>query len=107
MNETSTAFPNTLRATSLRSSEARSGIAQESTPMAFALELASADALLSVLTMVARLGCRTLHVFATERQAALGVLAPRRVAHRLLPCLQGLIDVLAIVEAPAVLPLAS
>jgi hypothetical protein len=76
-------------------------------PVALALEMESAAALLTVLTTVARLGCRTTHVHATERHAALGVLAPRRVAHRLLPCLEQLIDVLAVTEGPAVLPAAA
>jgi hypothetical protein len=69
-------------------------------PIAVALEVQSSAALLSVLTTIARLGCRTTHVYATERQAALGVLAPRRVAHRVLPCLRELIEVVAVVEVP-------
>jgi hypothetical protein len=73
-------------------------------PVALALELASSSALLSVLTTVARLGCRTTHVHATERHAALGVLAPRTVAHRLRPCLGQLVEVLAVLEGPATLP---
>jgi hypothetical protein len=72
-------------------------------PVALALEMESSAALLTVLTTVARLGCRTTHVHASERHAALGVLAPRRVAHRLLPCLGQLIDVLTVTEGPAVL----
>src|SRR5262249_35267584 len=75
-------------------------------PIALALEMQSEAALLTVLTTIARLGCRTTHVYATERQAALGVLAPRRVAHRLLPCLRELLDVLAVREAPAALSVA-
>jgi hypothetical protein len=58
----------------------------------------TSETLLTVLTTIARLGCRTTHVYATERQAALGVLAPGRVAHRLLPCLRSLIEVLAVTE---------
>lgn len=72
--------------------------------MALVLEMQSSAALLTVLTTVARLGCRTTHVYATERQAALGVRAPRRVAHRLLPCLQELIEVLCVLETPIALP---
>jgi hypothetical protein len=64
----------------------------------------SSATLLSVLTTVARLGCRTTHVHAAERRAALGVLAPRQVAHRVLPCLGQLIGVLSVVEGPAPLP---
>jgi hypothetical protein len=74
-------------------------------PVALMLEMESSAALLDVLTTIARLGCRITHVYATERQAALGVLAPRRLAHRLLPCLGQLIDVLAVREAPAALSL--
>jgi hypothetical protein len=70
-------------------------------PVALVLEMQSSAALLSVLTTVARLGCHTTHVHATERQATLGVLAPCRVAHRLLPCLGELIEVLAVREASA------
>jgi hypothetical protein len=67
-------------------------------PVAVALELASSSALLTVLSTVARLGCRTTHGHATERGAALGVLAPRQVAHQLLPCLEQLVEVLRVVE---------
>jgi hypothetical protein len=73
-------------------------------PVSLTLEMASSAALLPVLTTVARLGCRITCVHATERQAALGVLAPRRLAHRLQPCLGQLIDVLAVTEAPGVIP---
>ena len=73
-------------------------------PIALVLEMQSSAALLTVLTTVARLGCLTTHIYATERQAALGVRAPRRVAHRLLPCLGELIEVLSVREVPATLP---
>jgi hypothetical protein len=73
-------------------------------PVALALEMQSPAAMLTVLTTVARLGCRATRVDATERHAALGVLAPRRVAHRLLPCLGQVIGILAVMEAPAALP---
>jgi hypothetical protein len=70
-------------------------------PVALVLEMQSSAALLTVLMTVARLGCCTTHIYATERQAALGVRAPRRVAHRLLPCLQELIEVFSVLEVPA------
>ena len=70
-------------------------------PAALMLEMASPAALLAVLSAVARLGGRITQVYATERQADLRVLVPRRLAHRLLPCLGQLIEVLAVREAPA------
>jgi hypothetical protein len=63
------------------------------------LQLQSPAALLAVLTTVARLGCRLSYVQAAGKQAALGVLAPAQVAHRVLPCLGQLIEVLAVEEA--------
>jgi hypothetical protein len=67
-------------------------------PVALMLEIVSPAALLTVLTTVSRLGCQTTYVHACEQRAALEVLAPRRVAHRLVPCLEQLIDVLAVAQ---------
>jgi hypothetical protein len=65
-------------------------------PIAMALELQSPSALLTVLTTIARLGAHHTRVLAGERQAVVEVLAPRRVAHRVAPCVEGLIDVLTV-----------
>jgi hypothetical protein len=78
------------------------GEANELRAVALTLEMESSTALLAVLTTVARLGCRTTHVHATERQATLRVLAPGRITHRLVPCLQELIDVLAVMQSECV-----
>src|SRR5205823_3971184 len=69
-------------------------------PLTLALELQSSSALLSVLTTAARLGCQLTYVHASQRRATLSVLAPRQVAHRLRPCLDELIEVLAVTEVP-------
>jgi hypothetical protein len=82
----------------------QAGEASDLQAVALALEMQSASTLLTVLTTVARLGCRATAVHATEGTASLDVLAPRRVAHRLLPCLAELIEVLAVTEVPAALP---
>ena len=103
MNELLTTARRPVAPVSIASPPAPAEACADLQPIALALEMASAAALLAVLTTVARLGCRTTHVQATERQATLGVLAPRRVAHRLLPCLGQLIDVLTVTEGPAVL----
>jgi hypothetical protein len=66
--------------------------------VALTLEIASSAALLTILTTVSRLGCQTTYVHACEQWAALEVRAPRRVAHRLVPCLEQLIDVLSVVQ---------
>ena len=47
---------------------------------------------------VARLGGQLTHVRATGRQAQLGILISQRVAHRLLPCLTQVIEVVAVSE---------
>lgn len=70
-------------------------------PVALAVEMQSSSTLLTVLTTVARLGCRATAVHAIEGTASLDVLAPRRVAHRLVPCLRELIEVLAVKELAA------
>lgn len=67
-------------------------------PISLALELQSLTALMTVMTTVARLGCQVRELHAAGQQAVLGVLAPRRVAHRLLPCLGELVEVLRVDE---------
>jgi hypothetical protein len=74
------------------------GDAEGLTPLAFRLELQSTGALLTVLTTMARLGCRTPYVLAAEQQVTIGVLAPPRVAHRVQKCLNEIIEVLAVSE---------
>jgi hypothetical protein len=76
------------------------GASDDLRPVALALDTASPGALLTVLTTVSRLGCRITSVHACEQRTALGVLAPRRVAHRLVPCLEQLIDVLSVAQVP-------
>jgi hypothetical protein len=66
--------------------------------LTFQLELHSLQALLTVLTTVARLGCRIAHVHTVASQADLGVLAPIHIAHRVRGCLGQLIEVLAVSE---------
>ena len=104
MNEVFTIPPYTVATASPVSPAWPDETSSDFQPVALMLEMESSAALLDVLTTIARLGCRITHVYATERQAALGVLAPRRLAHRLQPCLGQLIDVLAVTEAPGVIP---
>jgi hypothetical protein len=78
--------------------ESAAGESNELRAVALTLEMQSSTTLLTVLTTIARLGCRTTHVLATQRLAILSVLAPRRLAHRLVPSLQELVDVLAVTE---------
>jgi hypothetical protein len=63
------------------------------------LTLETPDALVTVLTTVARLGCHLSRVEADGVRAVLAVLAPARVAHRVAPLLDQLVDVLAVAEA--------
>jgi hypothetical protein len=107
MNELCTTLGRCDDPVSLASSSSAAEVFPDFQPVALALEMESSAALLTVLTAVARLGCRTTHVHATERHAALGVLAPRRVAHRLRACLGELVEVLMVMEGPAVLPTAA
>ncbi len=82
----------TVRATA---QEAHTGLK----PLSVAVELQSADTLHAVLSTVARLGCRLVRVDAVGCRAALAVLAPLHVAHRLVPCLGQLVEVQAVAEA--------
>jgi hypothetical protein len=63
-----------------------------------ALAMESPTSLLTVLTTVARLGGRLTSIHATEQRATLSMLAPRRVAHRLRPCLGEVIGVVSVEE---------
>jgi hypothetical protein len=104
MNELLTTARRPVAPVSIASPPAPAEACADLQPIALALEMASAAALLTVLTTLARLGCRTTFVQATERQATLRVLAPRRVAHRLLPCLGQLVEVLTVTQGPAAPP---
>jgi hypothetical protein len=68
-------------------------------PLAVGLVVQSPNTLLAVLATTARLGCRLTAVHASGQQIDLEVLVPRPVAHRVLPCLGQLIEVLAVWEA--------
>jgi hypothetical protein len=72
-------------------------------PLSLQVEMQTSATLLSVLMTVARLGCETTHVHASDRHAALGVLAPAHVAHRVRPCLMELIEVLQVAEGGSLL----
>jgi hypothetical protein len=66
------------------------------------LTLQSPDALVTVLTTVARLGCRLTRGVAVGVRAVLGVLAPTRIAHRIAPLLEQLVEVLDVADTEEV-----
>jgi hypothetical protein len=101
MNEVMKSTQSDVDPASRDSSDSQTGGCGDLQAIALTLEMQSSAALFTVLATVARLNCRITHLDATERHAALGVLAPRRVAHRVLPCLGQVIEVLAVREAPA------
>jgi hypothetical protein len=79
--------------------------ADDPQPVALAVEMVGLGALLTVLTTISRLGCQTTYVHASERWAALGVLAPRRIAHRLVPCVDELLEVISVTWGEGPLPI--
>jgi len=98
MREDREIIPSLINAAAAPTSALSVEVDSEPQSITLLLDLQTADALISVLSTIARLGCSTSKINATAREATVQITAPQRAVRRLAPCLRELIEVLAVVE---------